>query len=66
MRACLISEIISIPGGDYLYPGEPNRSKVQYRPGLQSSGYKRQGFEVQGSFRQTSTSSGFRIDFFPI
>jgi hypothetical protein len=65
MRTRLVSETISIPGRDYHYPGEPNRSRVRFRPGLQSSGYKRQGFEVQGSFRQTSTSSGFRIDFFP-
>jgi hypothetical protein len=64
MWTCLVSETISIPGRDYPYPGEPNRSRVQFRPGLQSSGYKRQGFEVQGSFRLTSTSSGFRIDFF--
>jgi hypothetical protein len=64
MRIRLVSETISILGGDYPYPGEPNKSRVRFRPGLQSLGYKRQGFEVQGSFRQTSTSSRFRINFF--
>jgi hypothetical protein len=37
---------------------------VGHQPGLQSSRYKRQGFEVQGLFRRTSTSLGSIIDFF--
>jgi hypothetical protein len=41
-----------------------NRSRVQFRLGLVSLGYKRQGFPVLCSFRQTTTSSGFEIDFF--
>lgn len=38
--------------------------RVRFRPGLLSSGFKRPGFEVQGSNRLTSTSSGFKMDFF--
>ena len=39
-------------------------SRVRFRPGLLSSGFKRPGFGVQGSNRPTSTSSGFKMDFF--
>ena len=37
---------------------------VRFRPGLLSSGFKRPGFGVWGSNRPTSTSSGFKMDFF--
>jgi hypothetical protein len=60
MRARLVSETISISGGDYPYPGEPNRCKVQFRLRLQSLGY------IQGLFCHTSTSLGFGIYFFQI
>jgi hypothetical protein len=40
-----------------------NRSKVLFRPGLNSLGCKRQGFGLEGSNRRTSTSLGFIIDF---
>ena len=38
--------------------------RVRFRPGLLSSGFKRPGFGVRGSNRPTSTSSGFKMDFF--
>ena len=41
-------------------------SRVRFIPGLVSSGYNRQGFRLQGSFRRTTTSSGFKMDFFQI
>jgi hypothetical protein len=44
IRACPVSEIIGISGQDYPFPGEPNKSRVRFRPGLQSLGYKRHGF----------------------
>jgi hypothetical protein len=64
MWADLVSEIFCIHGRDYPFPGEANRSRVRFRPVLQSSGYKRPGFKVWGLFRQTSISSEFKIDFF--
>jgi hypothetical protein len=62
--AHLVSETINIPGRDFSFPGLPNSSRVQIRPGFNNLGYKRQGFKVQGLFQLTTTSSGLKIDFF--
>jgi hypothetical protein len=66
MRAYLASEIICILGWDYPFPSEPNRSRVQFRSGLQISVNKRQGFQVRGLFCQTLTSLGLKIEFFQL
>ena len=50
----LVSETMDIPGQDFLFPDVPNSYRVHFRPGLLSSGYKRQGFRLQGSNRPTS------------
>ena len=42
-----------------------NHVKVRFRPELYSSGCNRSGFQFEGSLRQTSTSLGFKMDFFP-
>ena len=47
-------------------PGHPNDLKVRFRPGLHSSGCNRPGFRLGGSFRRTSTNSGFKMDIFLI
>jgi hypothetical protein len=51
------------PVQDYSIPGVPNRSRVQNRPGIVSLGYRFPGLGVQGSFRSTSASLGFVLDF---
>jgi hypothetical protein len=43
----LAIEDVFLPG-IFPFPGAPNCSRVQFRPGINSSGYKRQGFEIQG------------------
>jgi hypothetical protein len=48
MQTLLVSETNNIPGRDYPNPSELNRSRLQFRPGLQSLGYKQQEFGVWG------------------
>jgi hypothetical protein len=50
-------------GRDCCFPGASNSSRVRFRPGFISSGYKRHGFKVQNLFCRTSTNSRFEIDF---
>jgi hypothetical protein len=41
-----VSDIAGIPGRDYSFSRCAKQLRVQFRPEFNSSGYKRQGFEV--------------------